>query len=282
MLSNKPAIETIADTLVEKREMYGNEVVALLKSLPVTVPDVDPACGGDMASDLTSGEGAELAKPEAPLVARPAGTAPAPPAVRAAATAAASWRSTGCSGSRSAAAIVGRGSSTRVARSIPGLHGRRGSRPAAVSAPAKQIADHISRRTTASPTANQLVDVIPKGPAVSSGGQTIPIPLLAERGPKGKILPDRVEAADERETRSRFSLCGLGASCANRDRQGVDRAAPDARAPARSSSLRLYTFKLREEREADRGVHAASRRNPARLPSSTCRRPTSSGSSRCR
>jgi cell division protease FtsH len=41
MLSNKPAIETIADTLVEKREMYGNEVVALLKSLPVTVPDVD-------------------------------------------------------------------------------------------------------------------------------------------------------------------------------------------------------------------------------------------------
>jgi cell division protease FtsH len=41
MLSNKPAIETIADTLVEKREMYGNEVVALLNSLPVTVPDVD-------------------------------------------------------------------------------------------------------------------------------------------------------------------------------------------------------------------------------------------------
>jgi ATP-dependent Zn protease len=41
MLSNKPAIETIADTLVERREMYGNEVVQLLQSLPVTVPEVD-------------------------------------------------------------------------------------------------------------------------------------------------------------------------------------------------------------------------------------------------
>jgi ATP-dependent Zn protease len=41
MLANKPAIETIANTLVEKREMYGNEVVALLNSLPVTVPEVD-------------------------------------------------------------------------------------------------------------------------------------------------------------------------------------------------------------------------------------------------
>jgi ATP-dependent Zn protease len=41
MASNRPAIEKIADTLVEKREMYGNEVVQLLESLPVTVPEVD-------------------------------------------------------------------------------------------------------------------------------------------------------------------------------------------------------------------------------------------------
>jgi ATP-dependent Zn protease len=41
MLNNKPAIEKITDTLVEKREMYGNEVVQLLESLPVTKPEVD-------------------------------------------------------------------------------------------------------------------------------------------------------------------------------------------------------------------------------------------------
>jgi len=41
MLNNKPAIEKITDTIVEKREMYGNEVVQLLESLTVTVPEVD-------------------------------------------------------------------------------------------------------------------------------------------------------------------------------------------------------------------------------------------------
>ena len=41
MATNKPAVETIANTLVEKREMYGDEVVRLLKSLPVTMPEVD-------------------------------------------------------------------------------------------------------------------------------------------------------------------------------------------------------------------------------------------------
>jgi ATP-dependent Zn protease len=41
MANNRPAIETITNTLVEKREMYGNEVVQLLQSLPVTVPEVD-------------------------------------------------------------------------------------------------------------------------------------------------------------------------------------------------------------------------------------------------
>lgn len=41
MAANRPAIEQIAGTLVEKREMYGNEVVQLLESVPVTMPEVD-------------------------------------------------------------------------------------------------------------------------------------------------------------------------------------------------------------------------------------------------
>jgi hypothetical protein len=41
MAANKPAIDQIADVLVERRELYGDEVTALLKSIPVTKPDVD-------------------------------------------------------------------------------------------------------------------------------------------------------------------------------------------------------------------------------------------------
>ena len=41
MLNNKAAIEKITETIVEKREMYGNEVVQLLESLEVNVPEVD-------------------------------------------------------------------------------------------------------------------------------------------------------------------------------------------------------------------------------------------------
>jgi ATP-dependent Zn protease len=41
MAANKPAVDKIATELVERREMYGNEVVELLKSLPVTVPEID-------------------------------------------------------------------------------------------------------------------------------------------------------------------------------------------------------------------------------------------------
>jgi ATP-dependent Zn protease len=41
MAANKPALSHIADTLIEKREMYGNEVVQLLEGLTVTVPQVD-------------------------------------------------------------------------------------------------------------------------------------------------------------------------------------------------------------------------------------------------
>jgi ATP-dependent Zn protease len=41
MAANKPALDRIAGELVEKREMYGDEVTQLLKSLPVTVPEID-------------------------------------------------------------------------------------------------------------------------------------------------------------------------------------------------------------------------------------------------
>ena len=41
MAANKPAIEKIADVLVERRELYGDEVTQLLKSIPVTKPEID-------------------------------------------------------------------------------------------------------------------------------------------------------------------------------------------------------------------------------------------------
>jgi ATP-dependent Zn protease len=39
--ANREAVERIADTLLERREMFGDEVVELLDSVHLTVPDVD-------------------------------------------------------------------------------------------------------------------------------------------------------------------------------------------------------------------------------------------------
>jgi hypothetical protein len=75
---------------------------------------------------------------------------------------------------------------------------------------AKQIAEHVSPGYRL-PDGNQLVDVIAKGPAVSSAGQSIPIPFIALRGPKGKV--DQVMQVSPDNTFT-FSLCGLGQSCA--------------------------------------------------------------------
>ena len=74
---------------------------------------------------------------------------------------------------------------------------------------AKQIADHISPGYRL-PDGNQLVDIIARGPSVSSGGQSIPIPFIAVRGPKGKV--DEVMQVSNDNTFT-FSLCGLGQSC---------------------------------------------------------------------
>jgi hypothetical protein len=76
---------------------------------------------------------------------------------------------------------------------------------------AKQIADHVAP-TYRLPDGNQLVDIIPNGPVVSSGGQTIPVPYVVVRGPKGKILPDQIAHVTGSDTLT-FSFCGLGQSC---------------------------------------------------------------------
>ncbi len=187
-----------------------------------------------MATDLTSGDGAELAKPEAPLVVRPAATGPVssqPHRHRFRAVYA-------ILGLALAAAVVG--VVVYAGRAInPGPAWSSWKPTGGGLGAAKQIAEHISPNYRL-PDGNQLVDVIPKGPAVSSGGQTIPIPLLAERGPKGKILPDRVKQLTNENTLT-FSLCGLGASCAiATGKASVARATLVRR---EILELALYTFK---------------------------------------
>ena len=76
---------------------------------------------------------------------------------------------------------------------------------------AKQIAEHIAPAYRL-PDGNQLVDVITSGPAVSSGGQKIPIPYVVVRGPQGKVLHDQISRVSGDDTYT-FSLCGLGQAC---------------------------------------------------------------------
>jgi hypothetical protein len=72
-----------------------------------------------------------------------------------------------------------------------------------------QIAAHVSPNYRL-PDGHQLVDVIVRPSAVTSGGQTIPIPLIAVRGPKGKV--DSVSQVSKSDT-FMLSMCGLGTSC---------------------------------------------------------------------
>lgn len=102
---------------------------------------------------------------------------------------------------------------------------------------AKQIAEHVSPNYRL-PDGNQLVDVIAKGPQVSANGQTIPIPFIALRGPKGKV--DQVMQVSPSDTFT-FSLCGLGQSCAiATGKPSVERATLVRR---EILELALYTFK---------------------------------------
>jgi len=41
MLTNRDRIERIADTLVERKEMHGDEVVDLLESVGLVRPEID-------------------------------------------------------------------------------------------------------------------------------------------------------------------------------------------------------------------------------------------------
>ena len=104
---------------------------------------------------------------------------------------------------------------------------------------AQQIIAHVAPRYRL-PDGNQLLDVIPKHPSVSSGGQTIPVPLIAVRGPKGKIDPDQVENVSDNSSLA-YSLCGLGSACAiATGKPSVERAALVRR---EALELALYTFK---------------------------------------
>lgn len=42
ILHNKDATETVADAVLEKKELYGDEILDLLNSLNITIPDIDP------------------------------------------------------------------------------------------------------------------------------------------------------------------------------------------------------------------------------------------------
>lgn len=104
---------------------------------------------------------------------------------------------------------------------------------------AKQIAEHIAPKYRL-PDGNQLVDVIARGPSVSAGGQTIPIPLIAVRGPKGKLSQDNVVQVGSDDTYT-FSLCGLGQSCSiATGKPSAERATLVRR---EILELALYTFK---------------------------------------
>jgi hypothetical protein len=104
---------------------------------------------------------------------------------------------------------------------------------------AKQIAQHVAPNYRL-PDGNQLVEAIPKGPVLTSGGQSAPLSLIALRGPKGRIQPDSVVETSNDNTLT-FSLCGLGQSCAiATGKPSVERATLVRR---EILELALYTFK---------------------------------------
>jgi hypothetical protein len=188
-----------------------------------------------MASDLTGNEAADITRPDVSPVDRPAlPTLPTPPssqphrarflaiyAILALAV---------------AAAVVG--VVVYAGRAInPGPAWSTWKPTGGGLGAAKQIAEHVSPNYRL-PDGNQLVDVIPKGPAVTSGGQEITIPLLALRGPKGKV--DQVEQLSSDNTFT-FSLCGLGQSCAIAT--GKPSTARAVLVRREILELALYTFK---------------------------------------
>ena len=104
---------------------------------------------------------------------------------------------------------------------------------------AKQIVEHVAPGYRL-PDGKQLVDVIPNGPVFVSGGQKIPIPLVAVRGKQGVFRPDQVERVGDGDTLT-YSLCGLGDACAIASgKPSVQRGTVVRR---EIIELALYTFK---------------------------------------
>lgn len=184
-----------------------------------------------MASDLTTTESADIVKPDVSPVDRPAATMVRPHRSRFAIVYAILALALG-------AAIAGL--VVYAGRTIdPGPAWSSWKPSGGGLGAAKQIAEHVSPGYRL-PDGNQLVDVIARGPAVSSGGQSIPIPFIAVRGPKGRIQADQIMQVSTDNTFT-FSLCGLGDSCAiATGKASVERAVLVRR---EILELALYTFK---------------------------------------
>ena len=187
-----------------------------------------------MASDLTRAEPGELAKPDVSPVEQPPVVTPTPSRVH-----------------RLRFAVVYGILALALAAGITGLviYAGRSINPGPAWSSwkpsggglgaAKQIAQHVAPAYRL-PDGNQLVDAIPKGPVLTSGGQTAPLSLIAVRGPKGKIQGDSIVEASNDNTVT-FSLCGLGQSCAiATGKPSVERATLVRR---EILELALYTFK---------------------------------------
>jgi hypothetical protein len=102
---------------------------------------------------------------------------------------------------------------------------------------AKQIAQRVSVGYHL-PNGDQLVDVIPRPPSFASGSNRVPVPLIAIRGPKGRV--DEVQEITPSDS-IWYSLCGLGQSCSIASgKPSVARATLVRR---EILELALYTFK---------------------------------------
>jgi hypothetical protein len=188
-----------------------------------------------MAADLTGNEAGDIAKPDVSPVDRPT---PTPPPARVRPHRLRFAVLYGVLGAALVAAVVG--VVVYAGRAINPAPAWSAWKPSGGGlGAAKKIADHIAPKYRL-PDGNQLVDIIPKGPAVSLSGQNIPIPLIAVRGPKGKILPDQIVQTSNDNTMT-FSLCGLGQACAiATGKPSVERATLVRR---EILELALYTFK---------------------------------------
>jgi hypothetical protein len=187
-----------------------------------------------MASDLTAGESSDVVQPNVSPVDRP--TVPSPRTPSRQPHRARFLAIYGILGLAVAATVVG--IVVYAGRAInPGPAWSSWKPTGGGLGAVKHIVEHVAPNYRL-PDGNQLVDVIPRGPAVSSGGQTIPIPFIALRGPKGKV--DQVEQVNNNNTYT-FSLCGLGQSCSiATGKPSVERATLVRR---EILELALYTFK---------------------------------------